>query len=266
MKPHLVTFSSASVCLLLLLLAQAGCASNKVPADNSTPAAETTGAANDGGQAAAETRQPTASEEADAQGFFKRGVEAYKQNRDAEAVEAFQQAVRLSPDFAEAHYRLGLAYDSLEQEKESDKAYEDAVSAYKKVIRKNPKDAEAHYQIGLTHDKLGKPEDAVKSLKEAAKHDPEDADKLYELALVHTKLAQFREAVSALNKVLEIDPDDYRAGEALEKAKAGMERRESFLKQQEKQDKLASAKSNKNANKNSNANTNANVSATPKTP
>ena len=42
-----------------------------------------------------------------------KGKELYRNDQDAEAVLAFLEAIRLDPDLAEAHFRLGLGYESL---------------------------------------------------------------------------------------------------------------------------------------------------------
>src|SRR5687767_2093330 len=57
----------------------------------------------------------------DALALLERGKEAYRANRDEEAIEHFRRAAELSPDFAEAHYRLGLAYNATKQTEEADK-------------------------------------------------------------------------------------------------------------------------------------------------
>jgi tetratricopeptide (TPR) repeat protein len=269
MKPALFVYL-ALLCLFLLSSTQVGCASqndNQTSADVTPSSSESSNINNSQvSNSDAEQNQSTTSPQdaADAQGYLAKGVEAYKKNRDEEAVEAFQQATRLDPDLAEAHYRLGLACDAMQMDEESDKAYERAANVYKKILRRGSKDAQAHFFLGLTYDKLGKEDEAVKAFKEAARHEPDDPIKLYELGLAHSKLAQYKEAVNAFNKALELDPDDFRSSEALEKAKAGLARREAFLKQQEKLDKQKQAKPKKSEN--TNINTNASTRATPKTP
>src|SRR5215210_936872 len=69
----------------------------------------------------------------DARALLERGLDAYRHDRDQEAIEHFKRAVELSPDFAEAHYRLGLAHNALKQTDEADKAFADAVKAYERI-------------------------------------------------------------------------------------------------------------------------------------
>ena len=188
----------------------------------------------------------------DARALYDRGMDAYRHDRDEEAVDAFKQAVQLDPDFAEAHYRLGLALNAAGQSEESDKAFEQAVKAYEKLTKKDSKDASAFYFMGLSYEKLGKYEEAVRVLKEAVHNSPdEDDDKYYELAFAHFKIAQYDESIRALNKALEINPDNYPAADLLTKAKDGASRISEIRKHQEE---LRKKGSNANGNMNGNAN------------
>jgi tetratricopeptide (TPR) repeat protein len=200
----------------------------------------------------------------DARALLERGLEAYRHDRDEEAVEHFKRAAELSPDFAEAYYRLGLAYNALKQTEEAEKAFADAVKAYEKITKQEPKNSDAFYFLGLSYEQLRKYDDAVKALKESVKHAPaENDDKYFELASAHFKIAQYDESVRALQKTLEINPDHYPAQELLEDAKNGARRVEEFRKRQEAQ---LRKQQNANGNANSaakNSNSAANTSPAP---
>src|ERR1700747_35286 len=66
-----------------------------------------------------------------------KGKEFYRNDQDAEAVLAFQDAVRLDPDLAEAHFRLGLGYEALGKRDEAEAEYKKAVGSYKKYFEEN---------------------------------------------------------------------------------------------------------------------------------
>lgn len=204
-------------------------------------------------------QQQDAQASADAREAFERGMTAYRNDRDDEAVEAFRRAVELDPNFAEGFYRLGLAYNATKQTDEAEKAFREAVKAYEKLTKRDEKNSDAFYFLGLCYEKLGEYGDAVRVLKEAVKTSPtENDDKYYELGFSQMKLAQYDEAVRAFNKVLEINPDNYPAQDRLAEARAGAERISDFRKHQEQVRKQEQKNSNAN---NSNANSNA-----PRTP
>jgi len=240
MRAALLTLST----LLVLSTLQAGC-SKKQTNQNGASASSSDNA----------VQGPTGG---DAHAFFERGMDAHKNDRDEEAVEDFKQAVQLDPDFAEAHYRLGVVLHITGQTDEAQKSFEEAVKAYEKLTKQDPKNSDAYYFMALCYERLDKYEDAVRALREAVRNSPDD-DKYYELALAHFKLAQYDESVAALNKALEINPDNYPAQDLLEKAKAGAERVAEIRRHQEQllKQKNANAGANSNANAGANANTNA---------
>ncbi len=45
--------------------------------------------------------------------FYRQGLSHHKMGRNTEAIEAFKQAIRLRPDYAEAYNNLGYIYDEL---------------------------------------------------------------------------------------------------------------------------------------------------------
>jgi len=153
-----------------------------------------------------------------------KGKELYRNDQDAEAVLAFQEAVRLDPNLAEAHFRLALGYESLGKREESESEYKKAVEAYKKYFEENENDAEAHYALGQTYANLGQFSEAIREYKTATKLKEDDPDMFYDLGVAYTKLAQYDAAAAAFSKSLEIDPDNYRAQDGLDEAKEGVKR------------------------------------------
>src|SRR5262245_14334921 len=87
--------------------------------------------------------------------LLKKGKELYRNDQDEEAVQAFQEAVKLDPDLAEAHFRLGLGYEALGKHEEAESQYKKAVETYKKFLEANENDPEARYNLGQTYANLG---------------------------------------------------------------------------------------------------------------
>jgi len=170
-----------------------------------------------------------------ARSYLEKGKLLYRDDQDSEAAEAFKQAINLDPTLAEAHFRLGLAYETLNKAEEVETEYKKAVEGYKKYFSNedNEKDAEAHYDLGQTYAGLHQYSDAIREFRQATKIRSDDADIFYDLGMAHTKLAQYSEAASAFSKSLEIDPENYRAQDALDEAREGMKRIQAGKKHQE---------------------------------
>jgi len=212
---------AASVIVLsLLLLGQPAC--RKKAGDANSNASAQAGATNQGD-----------ANQTQARALLEQGKELYRDDRDEKAAEAFQNAIKLDPELAEAHFRLGLTLEALAQDQEAEDAYKKAIEKYKKYLNDNSKDAEAHYNLGQAYAGLRQYAEAVKEYRQATKLKEDDASIYYDLGLALSKLAQYDEAASAFSKSLEIDPDNYRAEDALEEAKEGVQRIRAGKKHQE---------------------------------
>src|SRR2546426_4830732 len=78
----------------------------------------------------------------EAQALVDKGKELYQNDEDKEAVDVFQQAIKLNPDLAEAHFRLGMAFNALERKPEADESLKKSIALYKKITEADPKDAD----------------------------------------------------------------------------------------------------------------------------
>jgi tetratricopeptide (TPR) repeat protein len=176
---------------------------------------------------------PTEGDRSHARVYLEQGKQLYHDDADEKAVEAFQQALKLDPDLAEAHFRLGLAFDAVGKEQEAEDAYKKSIEKYKKYLEANSKDAEAHYNMGQAYAGLHLYSEAIREYRQATRLKDNDADIYYDLGTALTKLAQYDEASSAFSKSLEIDPENYRAEDALAEAREGVKRIRTGKKHQE---------------------------------
>lgn len=208
------------ICALCLLALTYGCnRSRQQYADDSAgPAAVSNGTTEDRGRA---------------RELLEKGKELYNNDEDEQAVQAFQEALKLDSDLAEAHFRLGLGYEALGKRDEAEAEYKKAVETYKKYLGEHEDDSEAHYNLGQTYAGLGQYSEAIREYRWATKLKEDDPDIYYDLGIAHTKLAQYDAAAAAFSKSLEIDPDYYRAQDGLDEAKEGIKRIRAGRKHQE---------------------------------
>jgi tetratricopeptide (TPR) repeat protein len=211
----------ALVVVILIFLGQVACSRKR------TSQAEA--------EAASKAAKTVDEDRSEARVYIEKGRELYRNDEDTLAAEAFQQALKLDPELAEAHFRLGLTYDALGQEQEAEAAYKKAIETYKKYlsINGNDNDAEAHYNLGQTYAGLHLYTEAVREYREATRLKPDDAAIYYDLGVALMRLAQYDEASKAFAKSLELDPENYRAEDELAEAQEGVKRIRAGKKHQE---------------------------------
>jgi len=106
----------------------------------------------------------------DPEAYYSLAVALAKQQRVDEAVLCFRQALRVKPDFADAHKQLG---DVLRRGGIA--AVDECVASYREAIRLQPDDAEAYCKLGGTLKHMGLLDEGVSALRRACELRPESA-------------------------------------------------------------------------------------------
>jgi len=86
------------------------------------------------------------------------GVDYSAAGLHAEAIEAYQQAIKINPYYTIAYHNLGITYGNLGRHSES-------IDAFKEAIKIDPCFAEAHGNLGVAYEKLGKLSEAAEKAK-----------------------------------------------------------------------------------------------------
>ena len=132
--------------------------------------------------------------------WFERGSSYEKEARFKEAKDAFKEAVKLDPDFAQAHYHLGLAYREL-----GDMNF--ALRAFEEAKRINPDLEEVHYSLGLVNMEMGLDQAAIQAFKDVLRINPGNADAHYKIGKVYLGQHSKKEAKLAFVEATNIRPD-----------------------------------------------------------
>jgi tetratricopeptide (TPR) repeat protein/DNA-binding transcriptional ArsR family regulator len=117
-----------------------------------------------------------------------------------EAVEAYEEAARLKPDFAEVHYTLGVTYRALGRHGE-------ALRSHLEAIRVKPDYAKAHHGLGVLYEELDRYEEAVEEFREATRLEPDSAEPHFRLGLACLASGQPEEAAQALRRATTLKPE-----------------------------------------------------------
>ena len=117
-----------------------------------------------------------------------------------DAVFNYRQALKIKPDYADAHFNLGNVLMELGQ-------FDGAVASYRQAIEIKPDFTSAYINLGGALQELGQLYDAAANYRVAIELKPGFAKTLANLALVMSDLEQLDGATEYFARALKIDPD-----------------------------------------------------------
>jgi protein O-mannosyl-transferase len=103
------------------------------------------------------------------------GIVLSEQGKADQAIDHYQRAIALRPDYAKAHYNLGRLLGDQGQ-------FDDAIAHYKRAAAINPADAEAQNNLGVTLFRIGRADDAIVHYQKALEIRPNYAEASCNLA------------------------------------------------------------------------------------
>lgn len=127
------------------------------------------------------------------------GVALAQQGEPAQALACLDEAIRLAPDSAEAHYNKG------EVLRQAD-SHRDAARCYEQAIRLKPAYGKAYFARGLCLAELGQPGEALQCLDRAVELDPEFAEAHLKRALVLAGQGRADEALRSYDRAIAVRP------------------------------------------------------------
>ena len=116
------------------------------------------------------------------------------------AIDAYNKALVIRPDYAEAYNNMGNTL------KEQDKLTE-AIEAYKKALALTPDSVGTYFNLGVTLQKQGKLEEAIEAYKKALNTKPDYAEAYNNMGAAFSSQGKLELAIEAYNKALVIKPD-----------------------------------------------------------
>ncbi|MGB6481894.1 MAG: tetratricopeptide repeat protein [Candidatus Acidiferrales bacterium] len=133
--------------------------------------------------------------------FNNRGLVYSKQGNYDRAIEDFNQAVLLKPDFAIAFDNRGLAYEG---KNDIERAFRD----FDQAAKLRPDDAEAFYLRGKLFADEGRYESAIKDFNRSLLLRPDDVDALKARSDAYDMRNDKQRAFRDINRAIELQPND----------------------------------------------------------
>ena len=122
------------------------------------------------------------------------------QGKLEEAIEAYNKALSIKPEYADAYNNIGNALQLKGK-------LEEAIQAYKKALSIKPEYAEAYYNMGVVLQELVKPEEAIETYNKALSIKPDYAKAYNNMGIILKDQGKLDEAIESNNKALSIKPD-----------------------------------------------------------
>jgi tetratricopeptide (TPR) repeat protein len=118
-----------------------------------------------------------------------------------EAVSHYNEALRIKPDYATAHYNLAQALKSQGR-------IDEAISHYNEALYIKPDYADAHINLGIILKSAGKVDEAISHYRQALQIKPDSAEAYYNLGNALKSQGKLDEASSNYEKALQFNPND----------------------------------------------------------
>lgn len=139
--------------------------------------------------------------------FFNLGMGLMDQYRPTEAIEAFEEVVRLQPDWVTGRLNLGIALLNAQSDETRARAEEELLW----VAAEDPDNPYAHYALGMLFKHFARTDEAKERFARVLEIDPEDADAHYQLALLEDDPEAARRHLEiTLQKIPHHEPAHYR--------------------------------------------------------
>ena len=131
--------------------------------------------------------------------YYNRGTQLLGRGNLAEAIACYLDALKLVPDFIEAHHNLGVALHNQGR-------LTDAISHYQRAIQLKPDYTQAHNNLGNAFSAMGRSAEAIACLQRALEIEPGYAEAYNNLGAVYLGQGKLDEATACFQRALALDP------------------------------------------------------------
>jgi lipoprotein NlpI len=135
-----------------------------------------------------------------AEAFNYRGANYARKGQLDRAIGDFDKAIRLNPNYAQAFNNRGTAY---RRKGQLDRAIEDLDQA----IRLNPNYAQAFYNRGTAYNRKGQPDRAIEDFHQAIRLNPNDALAFLDRGNEYRAQGDFDRAIADYSEVIRLNPE-----------------------------------------------------------
>ncbi len=134
-----------------------------------------------------------------AEAYMNRGISSYRQKRYEKAIDDFNKALALEPDFAEVYNNRAIAYQFMEK-------YDKALADVDQALQLNPEYAGAYITKGLVYRKQAQIDLALQAYNRAIEIDPQEPEAYNNRGIIHHSNQRYSQAVEDYSMALQLRP------------------------------------------------------------
>jgi len=146
---------------------------------------------------------------------YRIGVVSQKLGAMDQAIQSYQEALRLNPGLSEAGAALEGYYTNRGVAQRINNQLPEAVQSLRQALTYNASSASAHFELGQTLEQSGQIQEALAEYQEAVKLDPDKSAAHLRLAQAYAAQGQHDSAIKAYQEVLRLNPQDAAAHHGL---------------------------------------------------
>jgi tetratricopeptide (TPR) repeat protein len=124
----------------------------------------------------------------------------YNKGLVKEALEQYQKAIRIYPDFTDALNSMGVAFAA-------ERRFDEAIDSYRKSLQVNPNDADVLNNLGAALFNQGRFDEALGCYHQALAIDPKFAGAHNNLGILLEKQGRAADAIEEYRRAIELKPD-----------------------------------------------------------
>ena len=130
--------------------------------------------------------------------LFKTAKDHFNKGDYDQAIKDYDKAIELKPNYSDAYYNRGIAYDNKGN-------YDQAIKDYNKAIELNPNHTNAYNNRGLTYDKKGDYNQAIKDYSKAIELKPNYSDAYNNRGNAYYNKGDHDQAIKDYNKAIDLN-------------------------------------------------------------
>jgi len=134
--------------------------------------------------------------------YYNLGVAYYESREYEKAIDSYQKAIALKPDYYEAYDNLGLIYNSLNK-------IDEAIALFKKSLIINPKNENAYINLSVSLKLKGDFTGSIDASQKAIEINPQSTEAYINLGKTYMTIKNFDEATKNFRKAIDLNPNSF---------------------------------------------------------